>query len=422
MKSIRRDVKKLATDAAVPSAAAAPKSEKQKKYKARSKQALKGKELSQFFASMNPYVMTVADPFAVRGVRIPDVITTPSTTFSLTQRFTVQQVDPLKTSACFILGANSVANDTQSAYTGLIPLPNNVAGTTGTIAYSIGQVLQSNDTTFLGSSITDPTNTFIFWDDWKLSNISVQNLFSQVRLVSFGLAVAYTGAPLVASGTLTAVMVPYATARDIIKGGTTFTLNQIQNLPGASVVPINKECGSMARYIPYDVNSQIYVETDTFANSIIPLDAETIRRHIPGVLFVVASGMSPASPWSLQASLVGNYEGVPRESAVNFVSAQVSRSDPIGLAHASNVMEELPTALPTSAPAEVAPPAAGSMADKSLAIQEKVTARSSGQASKLQSNVDSPWGFLSGLLDGEGPLKKAANAIGTIAPMAMALL
>lgn len=389
-----------------------PQSQK-KKTKQKPKRVLKSAEVQKYLSALNPYVMTVADPFAVRGVKIPDAITTPSSTFSLTLRGSVT-AGPSDVSSMITVGWSPLTNDAAMRHVGLIPLP---LSTVASLSYKLGSAINSTTSSFSPAAST--AVTMLEFPQWSVADPTIKNLYSMARLVSAGVAINYTGAPLNASGAITAVGVPVATLRNTFN--TTFSISQLQNLPGASISPINDFKGGLARYIPIDCSKTVYVQLDTDSNSSVLADAVDIELHTPGAMGIALTGM-PVGAWSYQYTIVANYEGIPRSNSASFVTTEVSRSDPIALSHASNVLETLPTALPTAAPATVSPPAGGPQSgtpDGGLAMHEEITARTESHAKELAKTEDGPLGFMGSVMEA---VENIGGVVSKVAPLALALL
>lgn len=384
--------------------------------KKKSKRALKGVGASDYLSMINPYVMTVADPWGVRGVKIPDEITTPSTAFTLTQRGVLTAAAG-ETSVALTLGWCCSTSDQRMYRVGLIPLPNS---TNANFAYTVGQVLRSTTDTF--SPVAVASVVPINLSSWNTASPTVPGLFNLGRIVSAGMSMQYTGAPLNASGMFTSSSVPLATLRN--RFNTSWSATQLQNLPGSSVSPINDFAGTSCRYLPYGPECNQYVQLDVDAESVQEDDGTDIERHTPGGLTITATGM-PAGAWSVSYAIVINFEAIPKTSSASFITTETSKSDPIMMAHASNVLTELPPGLPSAKASETSPPAAGGSGapGQDMQIHETPVARTPEHEAKLKKSDSSPLGFLGSLLDGvPNVLKDSAGVLSKVAPLAMALL
>jgi len=291
--------------------------------------------------AMNPYAMTLLDPFNNRGCRIPDESMYPSVPFTIVDRRTL------------VANANGVAMicygySTSSAALGfgsLIPIPiqSNVPQ-----SYVVGMINGSaatiNDVTAGVVGTTGPST--IKFLQWQASALTVPSQFDKVRLVSAGLNVQFTGNFTANSGKFTIGYAPRNYSR--ASSGQPIPITQIQALPDSRTVPISLNEGVTIRYEPVDDYSFRYTQIGgisgfypqyTIASS---TDWETIvAQACGGELWVTVDG-APANT-TFQCTFVANYEGIPETNSflLNGLKS-TSTHDPIALTHALRVNDAVP--------------------------------------------------------------------------------
>jgi len=289
------------------------------KNKKRSKKALRGEGASRFLKALNPYYLTVKDPFRVRGVRIPDLVTTPSTAFSLEYHGTVSTST---TFGCF--GIAIGASFTPAHFADLVPQQCN--------NYVLGSVSWSDATT---SALFGTTPVEFAYQNWNsASGYQVPALFQQVRLVSMGLNVVPLSAPLNLKGQMGAAF--YPRMNNLTRGQTTLAWANFAQAPDFLMVPVNQGNGVSVVYRPMDSISTQYSSCDfpVSGGGGEPLSA------VGGTLMVCGTGLNPGD--AVQFTLVANYEGIPRTNLLDLIPAEPSISDPLSLSGAFNALEDTP--------------------------------------------------------------------------------
>lgn len=276
----------------------------------------------------NPYYSTLKDPFNVNGVRIPDSVNYPSSTFTVVKRVTLTA----GTAGIVAIGLGWFANSGGTA-NGAYLVPLNDTGAAN--AYMVGQTNNSSSSIgdIFGSTDVNVNNFGVYFDQWKAGTLTIPGLYNKVRLVSAGIAVNSTASPNTLQGVWRAGFAAPGFYFD--KGGTAnaVTFDNIGQLPDSVEVPINMGTGVTVTYSPMDLSCLDYVEMSATSAGTIDKDAATL-----GSLFVAGSGLVSGTTCTVLISF--NYEGIPKSNALNFITIQPSIDDPIALASALNRREE----------------------------------------------------------------------------------
>lgn len=273
------------------------KSKKKKKAGKKVKKGIKqqyGKSVNRMLAAMNPYLNTVLNPFEVQGVRIPDLICFPSVCFSTVDR-----------------GTTAVT-----------------AGGTFGVFYMVGTLnacVQLNTAASTSPALTWAAATGLS------AFTTINSTYDRVRPVSAGLAVKYMGTPLSAQGRFIISFLPGNTGATL--PGT--SVNAILARPYTQT-KLASSAYSQVLYFPLDPNCYVY-QAPTGAWSY-------------GNLVIVGDGMTAAA--TVEYTIVVNWEATPQLSSLSLTRPEVSRSDPIELAHASNIISNT---VPTIQPEKVKP-------------------------------------------------------------------
>lgn len=301
---------------------------------------------------MNPYARTLLDPFNIKGIKIPDDALYPSVPFQIVDRRTL--VANAQGVAALCYGFRSVTLTALSRGS-LIPIGIN-GDTTGSFVagFIAGSAATTADLT-TGTLNTNGPNDIRFLE-WSAASPTIQNAFDKVRLVSAGLNVQCTSNFSSNSGKYTAVFAPRNYSRFI--GGTAIPITYLQNMPDSITVPISLEKGVTITYSPCDEYCNSYAQVgsnQSGTNFTLPTPAdatfwENWRQYTPGEFWCAIDG-APANA-TFQCTFVANYEAIPSQN--NFLldsASSTSKSDPIALAHALKVRDEVPTAIASSAEA-----------------------------------------------------------------------
>lgn len=292
-------------------------------------------DYSRYLSSINPYYQTLADPFNVHGLQIPDMVMFPSAPFTLVKRFqmTAGAVAGSHNVCAAIIGF--VLQKTTVSYGGFIPA-DTTAGTKYALGCTANNLGATSSSLFPSGALGVP---FVLqYDQWDGSSDAVPTLFQKVRLVSAGLAVDYTGTAFDSKGRIVCAFLPRGGGR-IKYQSTDLSVDVIASFPGSRVIPISKLIGCTVLYRPQDPVSLVYSEVDL---SIDVSSSAQPQEFWGGEMYVAADNMTEGA--ILQATLICNYEGIPRTNQMNLVAGEVSKYDPLSLAHGLNAAQELPVA------------------------------------------------------------------------------
>jgi len=279
----------------------------------------------------NPYYATLADPFNVMGVRIPDSINYPSATFTVVKRVTL--VATSSGVAGVALGWYAMSGMTNNVGH-LIPCNNNDA----TKAWILGQANTANAsvTDVLGS--TAASGNIITLDQWQSGTLTIPGLFSSTRLVSAGIACNSTAGLSNLQGVWRAGFAPpnwYNNRSAASPNAIAF--DTITSLPDSVESPVNTGDGVTVTYAPQDDHSLLYCQTGDTQDGSFDLEHADL-----GTLIVAATGLIPNT--SVTCLIVLNYEGIPQTNALSFITTSPSMDDPLMLAYALNEIEVTPLA------------------------------------------------------------------------------
>lgn len=306
-----------------------PKSKRAKKTKKGVKKAY-GRVSHDFLKSMNPYLQTIEDPWKVQGVKVPDMITYPSATFSITDRRTVtSNTTSGMAMICYGIGA------TAANLGSVIPVTTNFFfGCTNNAA------LETTSDIFVGAtSFTIPA--------WNSLASTVGSTFSSVRLVSASVSVCTQGTPNNTQGKISTAFFP-KTKLDVERGGNPVSVDRIELEPGARILPCNTMKSVEVRYKPLDNQVLQYANL----NAVTP--NQTLEgQYYPGEWVFVASGLG-ATAVNLQAIAVFNYEAIPKTSQFSPITLSSSPSDPIAMSLALNEASEMTPTKITNTPPQMA--------------------------------------------------------------------
>lgn len=315
---------------------------KNKKVKSKTlKTLVKVPQFKKYLQGINPYFSTLQDPFNVQGVRIPDIVTVPSSTFLIRDRRTLTW-DATHLQTGIYYGGFPVVSAPTPMMGGLIPLQDTGAGTD---SYAVGCTLLPANS---NSVFVNTTATAMYFTNWSTPGSAVQSFYSHVRLVSAALSVRFTGNSLNNQGKMTAVFVPKNFLKDYYRTNT-IPLDFMSQIPGALVVPVNAEDGITIFYRPADNQVMEYQSLDVQTTRTSAV--YTPQQATPGGLFFMADGLS-STVGSFQTVFVANYEAIPRTTSFGLVGVSNSISDPISLSHAMNEIQKCPTAIGSCREAE----------------------------------------------------------------------
>lgn len=320
------------------------------------KKALKG-AASNYLALLNPYALTIMDPFRFRGVKIPDLVTIPSATVSTVKRWQLSTVQP---NVLFSFGASvtntvvpaNAVSDTNLRRIGLVPLPNSAFPK---LSQAVG-VIYSSSVPGFGGSATTTVEQILYLDEAfgnpLLSPSGIPTIASNARLVSAGLAVQYTGTAIAASGVFTTVSCPVDSLRDK-SFGTGFATNSfVRSLPNATTSAVNNLNGVCMRYLPLSAARSDYVDlsldTGSVSNPVNLDDNFDVRCHNQWAFVCQVDGLNTSITNSFEITLVCNYEILPNTNSLSWMETSPSYADPISHAQASNIAQSLPSSVPSA--------------------------------------------------------------------------
>lgn len=292
----------------------------------------------------NPYLESLLDPFNTDGAKIPDDQCYPSAVFSLTKKIAMTANSAGIAGICVGQVRGAIASSVTAG--SLVPMN----WSTTANAYLLGQQTVPGSTAANLFLTTGGTNEGAFsWDQWApvAGSNAVQTAFDQCRLVSMGLAVSYTGAPLGAKGRITLAYTP----KNQLGQDVAISVDRLQACVGSKVIPINDFEGAIALYKPVDYDNWNYKSLTTFHDL-----GNSIERdeYADGTLWIVADGLefiSVGNAATLQFLLIAHYEGIPKRANWSLIDPEPSEHDPLMLASAMNIVQEAPTTVGTAAPA-----------------------------------------------------------------------
>jgi len=296
-----------------------------------------GKHASNWLKKFNPWLSALSDPFNIHGIQIPDMVTSRSGTFTVWDHRQITANSGGIASLAY--GVNMAAGYPGTASGSLIPVGVSPSANND---FAVGMIGPSGATssTLFGTSGTLPAP--IALTSYGSSSSTVVTLFNQVRLVSFGVRIVFTGNFTNAQGTITIV----SATRQWLRNNTAMqngaiTLALLQSHPEVQIISIPRDFGGTAIYKPLDNVSMQYTDvTETYALTDMPESA------FGGEIYIAVTGAVSAQ--SFQVDACWNFEGVPRTNQLDLVSTSISKSDAVSLESTFNALPDMPSALPLS--------------------------------------------------------------------------
>jgi len=267
------------------------------------------------FSELNLYAATLEDPWTYRGIGIPDTVTMPSATFSITDKQAVA------TGANFLGMINWGVASTQALAGSL--LPSNLAFISGCVN---GSATMTNADLFNAA-----TNTMFL--AWNNGTAQVPASYGLVRLVSAAATYTWLGNAAATAGKLSVVFVP-KNSFDIDRGANPVSLSTIEAYPGCAIIALNSLKPVTVKYRPIDNEVIKYVPTVNQTNLVT-------GSNFPGTFICVASGVGVAGA-VLQGVFHGNYEAIPLRSSYNTSASVTSTADSTALFNGFNHAARIP--------------------------------------------------------------------------------
>lgn len=252
-------------------------------------------EMEKKLKDSSVYFQSILDPLQGAGAKIPDLTSTPTSTFQMVQRIALTA------------GSNGVCGIA-------LPSPHYAAANVGASPANVYAGYQIADASSTAAAIT--WGAVQAWTGYTSFSTSVQ----VARTVSAGLYAEFQGTELQDSGQFTIGFVPGILV-------TPPSVTVASSSPYSSIVPINRNTPCIVRYLPqgfYDVgflmpNGGSGPNTDS--------------------MYIVASGL-PAGTEVL-ITFVGNYEFQPTRQSVNLIDIQPSPNDMIECSKVSQWCQEI---------------------------------------------------------------------------------
>lgn len=261
------------------------------------------------------YLHSILDPFEVTGVKIPDEVTLPSFPMSATSKVAINAiagtgVGPNGRGVNFIVGSSG-SNNSQK-YTILNPT---VTADTYVTAAPIGAFLPGTQ---------------------------LQTIASSVRPVSAGLFVNVQGAENTNQGR---IIIGFLPPNDPLSGvasgvGNNVTATALDNAAYTTSFPVSKVSGRSI-YLPLDDLARTYLTSGQIAQGSGSNRQGNALQY--GALVCLVDGCAVSALPAMEFTYVENWECIPINSQINIAQPEVSASDPLEMACASNFIAAHPT-------------------------------------------------------------------------------
>ena len=296
--------------------------------------------LMKYLLSSDPYFASLVDPFEVRGVKIPDLVSLPSNCFSIVQRTTLTAN---ANGVCGLTYGLSQLGGGVIATGSLIPMNFNSATYDWIVGCKLGTAATSTDL-FVGGSAVGQATAFKYPSGiWDSTSGIVPSYYSGARLVSAGFVINYTGQPLNAQGRIVCVSAPRKTFRSATQSGAGFSIDTLLGHPSAKIGFVNQLKGMTVVYQPQDPVSFTYATDLGYAFS--SADAANVYSNneewLGSEIFMIIDG-AVASTSAFQVTAVLNFEGTPKKNAYTLVGAgSPSPIDSMAIENAMRAIQEL---------------------------------------------------------------------------------
>lgn len=253
------------------------------------------------------YYKTLDQPFKINGVKIPDETTFPSSTFTISYKFTQTAI---------AVGAPGSGN-----FLGLM-IDGYQGG--GMVRYASAHNGVATVWTPLSAGADPNRGPLPNWAD-------VIGVYQEVRVVSAGLSVKPSMSSLSDQGTMYAISIP---AKDrSFDAGTIYQSATSFGKGFTSVTCPVKDGGACVCYRPTDPRNFIYADP----NEVLP--GGNIN-YLGGAVFAVI-GCASAATFDFRIDV--NYEGIPRYNTINLVSPTPSDRDSVEMDSAINAINKKPS-------------------------------------------------------------------------------
>jgi hypothetical protein len=379
------------------------KEEKKKETKKVVKKAVE-KTMGKKFAGVHSmalrqstYLATLMDPWNVVGEKIPDDVTTPSFTFQTVTRVLATTLAPAAGPAGF--GCTVPVGVSYEPATNV----------TGTAAYAF--VPQASSAVY---QLVSARNYFSTAQPWI---VPIQSVAAVARPVSAELNVNIYGSPNSITGRLLIGYAPPGAGNQtgvgtneasLFTAGANWSAATLLQTFTVAEIPAAK-LFARSRYLPTDPLSRQYLQTG-FQMTVNNRGTGCGSQY--GTLFCIWDG-APVGQ-SVEFIAVQNWEAIPSSSTLNMMTPTVSKSDPIELSAASNIVAAAPTlSVMQSSSATIS----GTPFEAQKSVAHRVTEQSSDTVGS--SFMDKALGFGDSLIAFG---KKAAPIVGKVAPLIAGLL
>jgi len=297
----------------------------------------------------NDYFLTLADPFNVRGVGIPDLDAHPSLKFHIVKRVATSTNGFGCGGAIFGYYPSNAA----IPYGGLVPTNMTVpAGWPATSPRApIGFTLSSTAVStalITGVSFASAGTHGIFYENCGFTNggaaSGVMNYINKLRLVSMGVSIRSLGAPLTSQGTVLIAQAPFGTLAQYSGTAANVNVTAIVNLPGSVLIPLNEFKAGNVLYRPLDTFSTKYTD-ENISYSLPANSAEyytDFGNSLLNELYVIVYGTDIANPMDLEIRVYSNFEAIPNTNTLDLATPTVEPIDLQGLGMAMQACQVIP--------------------------------------------------------------------------------
>lgn len=291
----------------------------------------------KFVKDHNLYYQTLKHPALVSGAKVPDGCD------EITSAFTVVYRTSFSVGTNGI-GAIMIGNTADGGYGAMIPQPYAVTINGSAVAYIVGvrsgqagesAFVSTSSQLFSSGSASGAGSVAMNLPNWISTSSTIPSMFTRVRLVSAGMSLQSTAAFSSNGGYYFGASLPGRFFVDSDNSALNdISLNDVKNLPGSKLVPINKGTGLSLTYNPTDPMCSEFAPLDL--DTLSPTDVRWLQAQ-PGIFVAGVDGATSGT--SIIVNLILNYEGIPETGALTFVTPTPGVDDPLALAEALNARE-----------------------------------------------------------------------------------